>query len=204
METDKRTGRHRQLIASSVNEHIQCGICDGYMIDATTISDCLHSFCKSCIISHITSMSQDARCPTCDSRLDDLKSCFKSDSALQRLIYKLVPNLLESELERRETFASSQENAASSYNHLNKSSVLNIRLFNTQNEMFFDASSSKMSSKENQLGTQLNRRTASGPKELKIKYIQCVAQTPIRILVKLLRNKYSIPLSYKVCIFLNN
>ena len=30
---------------SALNEHFQCGICQGYIIDATTIADCLHS-CK--------------------------------------------------------------------------------------------------------------------------------------------------------------
>ena len=29
-----------------LNEHFQCGICQGYIIDATTISECLHS-CKA-------------------------------------------------------------------------------------------------------------------------------------------------------------
>ncbi len=28
-----------------INENFQCGICQGYIIDATTIIDCLHS-CK--------------------------------------------------------------------------------------------------------------------------------------------------------------
>lgn len=27
----------------NLNENFQCGICQGYIIDATTISECLHS-----------------------------------------------------------------------------------------------------------------------------------------------------------------
>lgn len=34
--------------------------------------------------------------------------------------------------------------------------------------------------------------------ELSTKYIQCIAQTPIKIFSKLIRNKYNIPHSYKV------
>lgn len=28
---------------TSINEHFQCGICNGYITDATTITECLHS-----------------------------------------------------------------------------------------------------------------------------------------------------------------
>ncbi len=28
---------------SDINKHFECGICQGYIIDATTIIDCLHS-----------------------------------------------------------------------------------------------------------------------------------------------------------------
>ena len=29
----------------SMNPHLVCGLCDGYLVDATTITECLHS-CK--------------------------------------------------------------------------------------------------------------------------------------------------------------
>jgi len=29
----------------NINENFQCGICQGYIIDATTITECIHS-CK--------------------------------------------------------------------------------------------------------------------------------------------------------------
>lgn len=39
--------KHRPILLSSMNAHIICGLCFGYLIDATTIVECLHS-CKYC------------------------------------------------------------------------------------------------------------------------------------------------------------
>lgn len=38
-------GRPRQILLKNVNAHITCSLCTGYLIDATTIVECLHS-CK--------------------------------------------------------------------------------------------------------------------------------------------------------------
>ncbi|CAE1244897.1 PCGF1 [Acanthosepion pharaonis] len=38
-----------------VNPHIVCSLCAGYFIDATTITECLHTFCKSCIVKYLQS-----------------------------------------------------------------------------------------------------------------------------------------------------
>ncbi|KAK7901474.1 hypothetical protein WMY93_018243 [Mugilogobius chulae] len=42
--------------------YIRCGLCCGFLIDATTITECLHTFCKSCIVKHFFYSN---RCPTC-------------------------------------------------------------------------------------------------------------------------------------------
>ncbi|KAG7248882.1 hypothetical protein CRUP_037340, partial [Coryphaenoides rupestris] len=42
--------------------YIRCGLCCGFLIDATTITECLHTFCKSCIVKHFF---YGNRCPTC-------------------------------------------------------------------------------------------------------------------------------------------
>lgn len=197
MEVSPKTYSH-YIKRSVLNDHFQCGICEGYLIDATTISECLHSFCKSCIIHFIKTI--DHKCPTCNNSLDDLKSCIQFDSSLQRLIYRLVPDLLKKELERREVFAQ-KENYVE---HLKKNSIVNIKLFNTQNDEYFNMIN-KLNSKENleessprRAINMINALNNNRKKEVKIKYIQCVAQTPMRILIKLLRNKYSIPYNFKV------
>ena len=36
---------------AEISPHLICALCGGYLIDATTIVECLHS-CKSCLISY--------------------------------------------------------------------------------------------------------------------------------------------------------
>uniref|UniRef100_A0A4W4H7H0 Polycomb group ring finger 6 n=1 Tax=Electrophorus electricus TaxID=8005 RepID=A0A4W4H7H0_ELEEL len=42
--------------------YIRCSLCNGFFIDATTITECLHTFCKSCIVKHFFYSN---RCPNC-------------------------------------------------------------------------------------------------------------------------------------------
>lgn len=71
----KKRKRSDQLTFNSkvINEHFQCAICEGYIIDAATISECLHSFCKSCIYTFIKDV--ESRCPICN--LNDISQSIK-------------------------------------------------------------------------------------------------------------------------------
>jgi hypothetical protein len=104
-----------------------------------------------------------------------------------------VPDLLSTELDRREKFYEKSQSELSQTSDstdvvLNGNSLLNIKLFNVQNEhrlRTVDQNSNQV--KENFV-----------TKRIRTKYIQCSAQTPLRILVKLIRNKYEIAPSYAV------
>ncbi|XP_078055678.1 polycomb group RING finger protein 1 [Mustelus asterias] len=61
-----------------LNEHIVCYLCAGYFIDATTITECLHTF------------------------------NLKLDRVMQDIVYKLVPGLQESEEKRIREFYQSR------------------------------------------------------------------------------------------------
>ncbi|KAI9106069.1 hypothetical protein DFS34DRAFT_44898 [Phlyctochytrium arcticum] len=81
-----------------IREFVTCKICDGYIIDATTIDPCLHSFCKPCIYKRWRFFKS---CPQCQELLGpNPKEQLKSDHTVQNLIYKLVPNLQKLEKER--------------------------------------------------------------------------------------------------------
>jgi len=43
---DQAADGPRRLAARDVIDHVTCRLCSGYLIDATTVVDCLHS-CKS-------------------------------------------------------------------------------------------------------------------------------------------------------------
>ena len=186
-ESQIKSTRPKSLLLKSslLNEHFQCGICQGYIIDATTIIDCLHSFCKSCIVHFLKTI--DPRCPTCNCSLKDhLGECLRPDASLQRLIYKLVPNLLDSEIERRDRFYLSENLSTDLI--INTRTLLNVQLASLPRPGDHHHHDLQRFEKENQ--TRLVDTPA--------KYIQCVAQTPVGILAKLLRNKYDIPAAFKV------
>jgi hypothetical protein len=89
-----------------INEHLTCHLCSGYLIDAWTINECLHSFCRACIFSYFNDNDENTTCPTCSSiphpgnpLLGITKDCW-----LQQLVYKLVPSLFKREMCQRRTF----------------------------------------------------------------------------------------------------
>ncbi|XP_046543361.1 polycomb group RING finger protein 1-like [Haliotis rubra] len=86
-----------------VNPNIVCSLCAGYFIDATTITECLHTFCKSCIVKYLQTSKC---CPQCNVKVHETQPLFhlRADRTLQDIVYKLVPGLFESEEKRREEF----------------------------------------------------------------------------------------------------
>uniref|UniRef100_A0A8D8X2T6 Polycomb group protein Psc n=1 Tax=Cacopsylla melanoneura TaxID=428564 RepID=A0A8D8X2T6_9HEMI len=85
---------------TDVNPYILCVLCRGYIVDATSIAECLHSFCRSCIILHL---AQEDYCPRCKVQINNSKPdmYLKPDKTLQDIIYKIVPGLFHSEMKRR-------------------------------------------------------------------------------------------------------
>ncbi|CAH1785068.1 unnamed protein product [Owenia fusiformis] len=93
-----------KLRIKDINPHIVCSLCSGYFVDATTITECLHTFCKSCIVKYLQSSKF---CPQCNVKIHETHplSNLKPDNVMQDIVYKLVPQLFESESHRREEFA---------------------------------------------------------------------------------------------------
>uniref|UniRef100_T1EJS0 RING-type domain-containing protein n=1 Tax=Helobdella robusta TaxID=6412 RepID=T1EJS0_HELRO len=78
-----------------VNANLCCVLCSGYLVDATTIIECLHTFCRSCILRYLESSDT---CPVCDASVHpaDPTMGIKADKTLQALVYKIVPGLYQS------------------------------------------------------------------------------------------------------------
>lgn len=96
-----------KITIQDINEHVVCSLCHGYFIDATTITECLHTFCKSCIVKYLMSCKH---CPVCKLKVHETHPLFllRPDRTLQDVVYKLIPNLFESEELRREEFNKSR------------------------------------------------------------------------------------------------
>lgn len=86
---------------ADLNEFIRCPVCQGYLIDATTINECLHTFCKSCIVKHIKNNNNE--CPKCNTVIHERRPLdyITYDRNKQDIVYKLVPQLYISELSRK-------------------------------------------------------------------------------------------------------
>ncbi|NWT75440.1 PCGF1 protein, partial [Prunella himalayana] len=71
-----------------LNEHIVCFLCAGYFIDATTITECLHTFCKSCIVKYLQTSKY---CPMCNTKIHETQPLLnlKLDRVMQDIVYKL-------------------------------------------------------------------------------------------------------------------
>ncbi|XP_059803234.1 polycomb group RING finger protein 6 isoform X4 [Hypanus sabinus] len=93
----------QSICLADVNPYILCPICGGYFIDATTITECLHTFCKSCIVKHFDNSN---RCPKCNIIVHQTQPLYniRLDRKLQDIVYKLVPNLESSEKRRLHEF----------------------------------------------------------------------------------------------------
>ncbi|OQV16459.1 putative Polycomb complex protein BMI-1 [Hypsibius exemplaris] len=104
----------RTVALSEINARFSCPLCRGYIIDCVTAEECGHAYCRSCIARHIANGT--VTCPSCARFInkDEPGEPFqklKADPVLQRLIFKLVPNLVSKETERRATYLGSEKAA---------------------------------------------------------------------------------------------
>ncbi|KAF8562419.1 hypothetical protein P879_09715 [Paragonimus westermani] len=108
---------------SALNGHLICGLCGGYLIDATVLTECIHAFCRSCILKYLT---EHKVCPLCQSLIQENRpgQALQPDINLQRVVYKLVPGLLRTEMQRLSQFCSSLS-SPSSEEHFRRNSEKN-------------------------------------------------------------------------------
>lgn len=87
----------------TVNPCITCALCRGYLIDATTITECLHTFCRSCLVKYLT---ENNSCPRCSIMIHQSHplNYVSHDRTMQDIVYKLVPNLQQKENQRQAEF----------------------------------------------------------------------------------------------------
>lgn len=102
-KTVSRPGHTIEFDLRKVNPHIVCKLCAGYFIGATTIMECLHTFCKSCIVLHFNTHTT---CPTCGITVNETNpvAYLRQDRTIQSLVYKIVNNLQEEQESREAKF----------------------------------------------------------------------------------------------------
>lgn len=90
-----------------LNENFICIICNGYLIRPVAITECLHYFCRSCIVKYLETTSE-YKCPYCETLIHETNpwELLREDKKLEYLIYQLVPGLAQNEKKRRQLFYS--------------------------------------------------------------------------------------------------
>ncbi|XP_001661478.2 polycomb group protein Psc [Aedes aegypti] len=168
-----------KVLLSSVNPYITCNLCKGYLIDATTIVECLHSFCHSCIMKHLRT---EQYCPQCEMMINKAKPNIKPDATLQSIVYKLVPGLYEKELLRKRAFYRQ---------HPDKAALTTPEQRGEDTEHLIFGPSDMFS-----LTLEYADKELAGDNEelLKPKILKCPAVFTIANLKKFIANKYNIPM----------
>ncbi|XP_075996600.1 polycomb group RING finger protein 5-A-like [Genypterus blacodes] len=86
----------RKQLVRDFNPFITCDLCRGYLIKPTTVTECLHTFCKSCIVQHFEESND---CPKCGVQVHETNplEMLRIDNTLEEIIFKLVPGLRQRE-----------------------------------------------------------------------------------------------------------
>ncbi|XP_054634950.1 polycomb group RING finger protein 2-like isoform X2 [Dunckerocampus dactyliophorus] len=169
---------------TDLNLHLTCPLCAGYLVDATTIVECLHSFCKTCIVAFLET---NKFCPRCDVQVH--KTCpqlsIRADKTLQDIVYKLVPGLFKDEMKRRRDFYS-------------ESRVLEpgevVETFNIAEDEIISLS---IQFYERNKTNERQRAEVDGDKSNGKRFLQCPAAMSVMHLAKFLRSKMDIPSNYR-------
>uniref|UniRef100_A0A3Q2W6A8 Bmi1 polycomb ring finger oncogene 1a n=1 Tax=Haplochromis burtoni TaxID=8153 RepID=A0A3Q2W6A8_HAPBU len=170
--------RTTRIKITELNPHLMCVLCGGYFIDATTIIECLHSFCKMCIVRYLETSKY---CPICDVQVHKTKPLLniRSDKTLQDIVYKLVPGLFKS---KSRIFTVQSDFSSNGTNEDRGEVADEDKRIITDDEIislsieFFDQS----------------RYVANK------RYLQCPAAMTVMHLRKFLRSKMDIPNTYQV------
>ncbi|XP_044280998.1 polycomb complex protein BMI-1 isoform X1 [Varanus komodoensis] len=189
--------RTTRIKITELNPHLMCVICGGYFIDATTIIECLHSFCKTCIVHYLETSKY---CPICDVQVHKTRPLLniRSDKTLQDIVYKLVPGLFKNEMKRRRDFyaAHPSADAANGSNEDRGEVADEDKRIITDDEIislsieFFD---------QNRLERKGNKEKEKPREEMNDKrYLRCPAAMTVMHLRKFLRNKMDIPNTFQI------
>lgn len=212
--------RIKRMKIASLNENIKCRLCSGYLIDATTLVDCVHSFCRSCILKYI--QNGGAECPTCKSQHRIKQATdLRMDKNLQNIVYSLVPRLYENEMARRRAFYSQHPDDAARVTPEQRGEgpprpedriSLVIEYMSTEESDQQQVDSDKSVTGENVASTSGSYAVSNGNKRRKCtesatnnlsddnlnknklskRYLLCTAGMPVVLLKKFIRKKYDL------------
>ncbi|CAN7944947.1 unnamed protein product [Ixodes pacificus] len=71
-----------RALLRDLNAALSCMLCGGYLVNAATLIDCPHSFCKVCIVRYLDTSKL---CPICDGTVHKCRplSCLSTTETLE-------------------------------------------------------------------------------------------------------------------------
>ncbi|XP_075212334.1 uncharacterized protein LOC142319204 [Lycorma delicatula] len=196
-------GKNRKILLRDLNAHLICVLCGGYFIDATSISECLHSFCKSCIVKYLET---NKFCPICDVQLHKAEPLLsiRPDKTLQRLVYKMVPGLYSIEMQKRRQFYLNTEIESSTDTDVSCDQALALHEQQRSGNIYYSPEDSISLSLEYYIsGNKNSEEKADDDSSINKqmpprRYFQCPAGVKMYLLKKILRTKYNLAPDDKV------
>ncbi|XP_014207696.1 protein suppressor 2 of zeste isoform X2 [Copidosoma floridanum] len=183
----------QRLRLCMLNEHLTCRVCGGYFVDATTIMECLHTFCKSCIVKHL---DRSKYCPVCGIQVHKSKPLLniRPDQALQDIVYKLVPSCYQNEMRYRKEFYDKHPDE--------RSKVTTSEAMGEPTETFIYSPDESLSLSLEYYSPQAVDKTfndqEAASKILPRRYLRCPAAVTVFHLQKLIRAKYGLSEAHRV------
>lgn len=186
----------RKVKMIKINEMITCKICSGYLIDATTIVECLHTFCKSCIVKHLNTDDNNT-CPQCDEVIHQSHpmNYIVFDRTMQDIVYKLVPELETDEYKRERDFYKDKgvpcpkDVEVEEKEEREKEKEKEGEVKGEQGEAEHDENNPDYHRFDDQVNLVLEPSSDCPLKEIKRKYIRCSSLATITLLKKFIALK---------------
>lgn len=211
-DDDMETQRTIGIKITDLNPHLTCILCGGYFIDATTIIECLHPFCRACIVRYLESSKF---CPICEVMVHKTRPLqnIRSDETLQDLVYKLVPGLYRNEMKRRRDFYANNSNRVRNGDAENQLPPTTSgedrgdealqRLIYTEDESISLSLELCTGHTEERLKflTKENLNGKNKDKNKEVRYLLCPAAFTVAHVKKFLRMKFELGPHYEIHIF---
>ncbi|XP_040068600.2 polycomb group protein Psc, partial [Ixodes scapularis] len=171
-----------------------------------TLVDCLHSFCKVCIVRYLDTSKL---CPICDVPVHKSRplSCLRVDKTLQDIVYKVVPGLYQREMKQRREFYDQYPNAAVKVACLEDRGVLDAStrlIFSPQDTVsvsleYFTGPTETLEPEDDGKEGVADPADGAGKEDRRQRrFLSCPAAFTVNHLRKFLRTKYALAPSLKI------
>ncbi|TNM99595.1 polycomb group RING finger protein 5-B-like [Takifugu rubripes] len=200
----------RKHLVRDFNHFITCYLCRGYLIKPTTVTECLHTFCKSCIVQHFEDSND---CPKCGIQVHETNplEMLRLDNTLEEIIFKLVPGLREKEEQDELDFWRQNQPKANSQESLtfHKFVLPEVRVVGRDGDDCDNGGDKDYHRSDPQIAICLDclhntgQSGESSVTDLMKRFIRCSSRVTVGTIKKFLSLKLKLPSSYELDVLCN-